>query len=373
MDSAKQEMAGGIMIPLFKVHHPVGVGQKIEELFQGGMITEGEKSDTFERMIAEYVSNENTSLVNSCTSALTLAYNSIGLGPGDEVITSPMTCMATNEPIFQTGAKIVWADIDPTTGNICPEDVKRKINNKTKAIVAVHWAGQPFDIDSISSIAKENNLKVVEDAAHALGAKYNGAPIGGHSDFVCFSFQAIKHLTTADGGAICSKNEEDDKRIKKLRWFGLDRKYKGSKWEQDISEPGYKFHMNNLNAVIGIEQMKYIENLVSSHKENARFYDEGIENKNITKLRRPENAESSHWIYTLLAEDREGFKNYLQNNGIASDVVHVRNDRYSLFSGHESDLPGCDEFCSKMINIPVGWWLTGEQTQHIKNTVNNWK
>jgi len=361
------------MIPLFRVHHPRGVGDKIEKLFESGFITEGEFSDRFEMEFSKYVENPNCSLVNSCTSALTLAYRLCNLNPGDEVITTPMTCMATNEPISIAGGKIVFADIDPATGNINPADVMKKITTKTKAIVGVHWAGQPFDIKEINKIASDNGIKVIEDAAHALGAKYTGKMIGSHSDFVCFSFQAIKHITTADGGAITSKEAEIDDRIKKLRWFGLDRKIQGSRWAQDISECGYKFHMNNLNAIIGLEQMKYVDNLISSHMSNGKFFDEHITNKKITKLKRDLNSESSYWIYTLLVDDRQSFSDHMSKNGIASDIVHVRNDKYSIFSQFQCDkLPGLDEFSKKMINIPVGWWLSEKNRHRIVDAVNQY-
>ena len=361
------------MISLFKVHHPVGIGEKIETLFKKGFISEGEKADLFESQISEFVENNNCSLVNSCTSALTLAYRMCDLGPNDEVIATPMTCMATNEPIHQTGAKIVWADINPATGNVDPKDVSKKLTTRTKAIVGVHWAGQPFQIDEINHIAKSRNIKVIEDAAHALGATYNGEKIGSHSDYVCFSFQAIKHLTTGDGGAICSKKLSDDQRIKKLRWFSLSRKYEGPKWEQDILESGYKFHMNDINATIGIEQMKYLDFILKSHKKNGFFYDKHINNPKIKKLYRPLNCESSHWIYSLLVDNIEDFQKYMHENGIASAPVHVRNDKYSIFKAYKSDLPGCDEFCNHMINIPVGWWLTDDDVNKIVLAVNHYK
>ena len=158
------------MIPLFKVHYPKGIGKKIEKIFQEGFITEGEISDQFEKSLADYIGNPNCTLTNSCTSALTLAFRLAGVGNGDEVISSPMTCMATNEPISGFGANIVWADVDPTTGNIDPNDVEKKITKKTKAIVAVHWAGQPFNIKRINQIARKHKLKVIEDAAHALNS-----------------------------------------------------------------------------------------------------------------------------------------------------------------------------------------------------------
>jgi len=363
------------MIPLFKIHSPAGVGTKIQEVFDAGVITEGEFSDKFESEFGSYVGNSNCSLVNSCTSALTLAYRLSDLGPDTEIITTPMTCMATNEPAHLTGAKLVFADIDPTTGNIDPESIKKRLSKRTKAVVAVHWSGQPFDINSVRHVVKQYNpnIKIIEDAAHALGASYENKPIGGHSDYVCFSFQAIKHLTTVDGGAVCSLLTNDDARIKKIRWFGLDRKYVGPRWEQDITESGYKFHMNNVNAIIGLEQMKHLDFIVNSHKKNGKLYDTRINNPKIEKLRRDSCAESSYWIYSLLVDNKEKFKQHLAMNGIASDVVHVRNDHYSVFGDFkQQDLSGTDKFCNKMINIPVGWWLSDADLDKIVDVVNNY-
>jgi dTDP-4-amino-4,6-dideoxygalactose transaminase len=363
------------MINLFKVHAPPNVGKILGEVFNSGFITEGEYSDRFEKDFGDYISNPNTCLVNSCTSALTMAYRMVDLGPGDEIIVTPLTCMATNEPAHLMGAKLVWADIDPHTGNIDPDDVRKKITSKTKMISAVHWAGQPFDIEEINNIASESGIKVVEDAAHATGATYKGVPIGSHSDYVCFSFQAIKHLTTADGGAITCKTAEEADRIRKLRWFGLDRKYPHSKWTQDIPESGYKFHMNNLNAAIGLEQMKHIHSIVDRHKKNSSFYDENINNKKIVKMRKDSNSESACWIYTLRVKDRYDFQRYLLNKGIQSDPVHVRNDKYSVFkrfSPPEGSLPGVDEFCSEHICIPVGWWLSKKELQYITEVINEY-
>jgi dTDP-4-amino-4,6-dideoxygalactose transaminase len=363
------------MIPLFKVNIPKNIGLILQEVFDSGMITEGEYSDKFENEFTKYVQSNYSCLVNSGTSALTLAYICSNVKPGDEVISTPMTCMATNEPIHTLGAKIVWADIDPKTGNIDPEDVKKKITSKTKAIVGVHWAGMPFDIQAINDIAKQHGVKVIEDAAHALGAKYKGKLIGSHSDYVCFSFQAIKHLTTVDGGAITCNSEEEYTRLKKLRWFGLDRKFKGSKWTQDITESGYKFHMNNVNAAIGLEQLKTIQSVIDAHKKNHKYYDEHISNSKIKKMLQSPDSESSCWIYTVLTPNREELQKYLLEKGIASDVVHVRNDTYSVFKEFVAplnSLKGCDEFCSQHLNIPVGWWLTDEQKKYIVDVINSY-
>lgn len=368
------------MIPLMKVHTPPNIGQVLQEVWDSGFVTEGEYSDRFEKEFGEWIGNPNTVLVNSCTSAIWLAAHMSGVQPGDEVITTAMTCMATNVPFVNMGAKLIWADIDSNSGNISVESIKQKITDKTKAIVIVHWAGMPCDIDEIISVAHSRGIKVIEDAAHALGSKYKGKLIGNHSDFVCFSFQAVKHMTTADGGALVVQNQQDADRARKLRWFGLDRHHKSpagqppaSRWEQDISEAGYKLHMNNLNASIGLEQLKYIDNLLSIHIENGKFYDDHIDNPHITKLARPEDRETSYWIYSILVKDRRKFKDYLETNGIASDRVHVRNDTYGCFSKFTAgDLFDLDYFDHCLLNIPVGWWVTPEDREHIIQVINNY-
>lgn len=367
------------MIPLMKVHLPPNVGEVVEKVVQTGFVTEGEFSDEFERIFGEYIDNPNVRLVNSCTSALSLAAHMCDIKPGDEVITTAMTCMATNEPFFNIGAKLVFADIEPDTGNIDVKDIERKITDKTKAIIMVHWAGQPCDIDAINALADKHGIKTIEDAAHAVRSTYKGKRIGSHSDFVCFSFQAVKHLTTIDGGAIACKTFEDAERARKLRWFGLDRNFKAppgeppaSRWEQDITESGFKYHMNNVNAAIGIEQMKYIDPLIDAHIANGKFYDENINNPNVRVPRRVDNGESSYWIYSLLVDDKRKFKDYLADNGIAADVAHVRNDKYSCFKQFQTPQPGLDKFSKEMMNIPVGWWLSGVDRQYIVDVVNKY-
>ena len=345
----------------------------LDKIFSEGSLTEGCYSDRFEEKFSEYIGNKNTALTNSGTSALHLAGILAGVKSGDEVISTAMTCMATNEPFFNMGAKLVFADIDITTGNICAESIRSKITDKTKAIIVVHWAGQPVDLGAIDKIAKDFDLKIIEDAAHALGSEYEGKRIGRHSDFVCFSFQAIKHLTCGDGGAIACKKESDVDRARKIRWFGLDRKYKGSsRWSQDIAESGYKYHMNNINASIGLNNLQDIDFIINSHIKNRESYDNNINNPKITKMRKPLNSLSSSWIYSMLVDDREDFVNYMANHGIGCDRVHVRNDFYTVFGGIREELNNLKIFDSQLVNIPVGWWLTSDNIEHIVKTINNY-
>ena len=247
--------------PLFKINCPKNIGMKIEKAMKNGEVTEGRFSENFEKNFSKIfeLNHKKCVLVNSGTSALTLAYRLMDLKKGDEVISSPMTCPATNEPLYNSNINVRFADIDRYTGNLCLKSVKRLITKKTRAIIVVHWGGQPLDIVELKRITKNKNIKIVEDAAHALGAKINNKFIGHHSDYVCFSFQAIKHMTTGDGGMLVCKNLKDSLLAKKLRWFGISRNYNGNKWKQDIKISGYKFHLNNLASIIGIEQLKTIK------------------------------------------------------------------------------------------------------------------
>lgn len=367
------------MIPLMKVSLPPNVGEIVQRVADTGFVTEGEFSDEFEKKFGEYIGNPNVRLVNSGTSAITLAAHMCDIQPGDEVISTAMTCMATNEPFYNLGAKIIFADVEPDTGNIDVKDIERKITEKTKAIMMVHWAGQPCKIDEINELAKKHGIKTIEDAAHSLRSTYKGVRIGNHSDFICFSFQAVKHLTTIDGGAIACKSFEDAERARKLRWFGLDRNFKAppgeppaSRWEQDITEVGYKFHMNNVNAAIGIEQLKLIDEIIDRHVANGKFYDKYISNPKVTIPVRDENGDSSYWIYSVLVDDKRKFKDYMEENGIACDVAHVRNDEYSVFRHLQVESPGLDKFSSRMMNIPVGWWLTTKDRDYIVDIINKY-
>ena len=206
-------------IPLFKVHMPKSVQEPLLEILFSGFIGQGPQVEKFEKILAKYIGNPYPLTVNSGTSALQLALRLAGIQLGDEVISTPMTCTATNMPILAAGAKIVWADIDRLTGNISAASIEEKITSKTKAIIAVHWGGYPCDMMAINAVAKKYNIKVIEDGAHAFGAEYMQQKIGNHSDYVMFSFQAIKHITTVDGGVLFVRTKEDYQRGKLLRWY----------------------------------------------------------------------------------------------------------------------------------------------------------
>jgi dTDP-4-amino-4,6-dideoxygalactose transaminase len=359
------------MIPLFKVFAPTDIGAVVQRVFDSGVIAEGAQVAEFERAFAEKFGAPNTVMLNSATSALAMASHLLAIGPGDSVLASPMSCFATFAPFFNAGASLAWADVDPTTGNIDPADVARKITPHTKAVLAVHWAGQPFDYDALRAAA--GSVPIVADAAHALGAEYKGRPIASIGDMAVFSYQAIKHLTTGDGGALIVQSAELSDRARRLRWFGLDRQFKTrSKWEQDIPECGFKYHMNNIAGAIGLAQLPYVDGILARHRSNSAHLDRKITNSRIEKLRRPDYALSSCWVYSVLVDDPIGFQAHMAAAGVAADVVHVSCDRYSVFAEFKADLPGVRAFSSRLMNIPCGWWLTPADLDQIIAAANAW-
>ncbi len=359
-------------IPLFKVHMPRSVKDPLLETLFSGFIGQGPKVDEFENKLGNYFQNDQVLTVNSGTSALQLALRLANVGHGDEVISTAMTCTATNMPIMAAGAKIVWADVDPVSGLISPEEIKKKITAKTKAIIMVHFGGIPCDIDAINKIASEHGIQTIEDAAHAFGSEYKGKKIGNHSDFVMFSLQAIKHITTVDGGLLFCKSKSDYERGKLLRWYGIDRESprKDFRCEENIIEYGYKFHMNDIAATIGIEQLKYADSLIDKHIKNAAKYDDELSDvQAISLIPRNDNSVSASWLYTLHLNNRDEFMSYMSEKGIATSKVHERNDLHDAFIDFADNLDGVSKFCKTQVSIPVGWWLDKEDSDYIINNI----
>jgi dTDP-4-amino-4,6-dideoxygalactose transaminase len=347
-------------IPLFKVFMPRSVLAPLRRTLFSGYIGEGPRVTEFEQALRPWLGARNVLALNSGTSALHLALRLTGVGPGDEVVSSPMTCMATNVPILALGARIVWADIDPWTGNIDPQDVARKITSRTKAVVCVHWGGYPCDLRELNAIAAARGIRVIEDACHAFGSIYRGRPIGAHSAFACFSFQAIKELTTVDGGALTCRLKAHAERGRLLRWYGIDRNAhrKDLRCEEDVEEFGYKFHTNDVAATIGLEQLKYVAATIARHRENAARYDEAFRGLHaIRPLRYGADRSSAHWLYTVRVRGRLDFMRWMEQQGIMVSQVHSRNDTHTVFREFRTPLPGVEEFVAQQVSIPVGWWL----------------
>ena len=358
------------MMNFFHTHISPLVYDLIKETLDSTFISEGKRVKQFEEALESQLGLSNPVAVNSGTSALHLALVLAGVGPGDEVILPAQTFVATGLVILMQRATPVFADIDPLTGNISPESIKEKITDRTKAIIAVHWGGYPCDLDEINAIANEHGLTVIEDAAHALGATYKGRSIGSISRFTAFSFQAIKHLTTGDGGALCCPDCEDAHQAFVRRWFGIDRaKSRPSilgEREYDIPDIGYKFHMNDLAASVGLGNLADLPQRLLRRQQIGAFYRQQLANvPGIQLLRMNDNRTHAYWLFTMLVERRENFICNLAKQGIPASVVHLRIDHNSVFGGLRLELTGQTEFNARQVAIPVHEGLSDADTEQI--------
>jgi dTDP-4-amino-4,6-dideoxygalactose transaminase len=359
-------------IPLFKVSMPETATAEVIKILESGYIGQGPKVDEFEEGLKGLFSTPYPVTVNSCTSALQLALRLAGVEHGDEVISTPLTCTATNMPILAAGARPVWADVKDDF-NISPVSVRERMTDKVKAIMVMHWGGYSCDMDELIEISKEFDVPIIEDCAHAILSTYKDRQVGTFSDYGCFSFQAIKHMTTVDGGCLITASMEDYRRAKLLRWYGINREDNSKtdfRCELDIAEWGYKFHMNDIAAAIGIAQLDRVRTTAELCYLNKSYYDsklDSIPGINLTQTR--QDRKSSAWLYTFMAEDRDNLMRHLKDKGIASSRVHERNDGHTCFKESVVELPHLEEVVAGMISIPVGWWVDGEAREYIVNCI----
>ncbi|NLI35974.1 MAG: DegT/DnrJ/EryC1/StrS family aminotransferase [Bacteroidales bacterium] len=358
------------MIPLVKPFIPDKriLMPALEEILYSGYIAEGQPVRDFETEFSHFIGNNNCLALHAGTDALHIALILAGVRQGDEVISTPMTAEPTNIAITMVGAKVVWGDVDPNTGLLDPESVRSLISPKTKAIMLVHYAGMVCDMNKFNEISKEYNIPIIEDAAHALGSKFNGNYIGNNSQYTIFSLQAIKHMTTIDGGFIVLKDDRQMSRARRLKWFGLDKKV--SRLENDIKETGYKYAMNNLNATIGLVQMKYLRRVLNIYIDNGIYYDNNLKNINGVELvKYYPNTEPSYWLYTMKVEHRDDFIKMMESNGITASPLHHRSDTHSIFKDSKRELPNMEKWYSNFIHIPCGWWISDEDRNKIVNVI----
>ena len=341
---------------------------RLRDILYGGQVTEGESVYEFERRFGDLVGQTNVLSFYSGTAALHTALILAGVGSGDDVVSTAMTAEPSNMSIRHAGGRIVWADVDPRNGNLTAATIEASITPRTRAVLVVHYGGIPAPMASIRLIAERQGIPVIEDAAHALGARYGGVPLGAHSAFVMYSLQAVKHLNTIDGGMLVCRAAADVDRGRLIRWFGIDRR--APRTSVDVATVGYKYHMNNVTATIGLVQLNHIRAVLDRHVQNGRFFDRVLEG--VPGLQRcvwDANSEPSYWFYTLLAERRDDLSRALTDRGIENGLVHRRNDMHPVFADSRRELPGLDGFWRRMLHIPCGWWVTDEEREHIAATI----
>lgn len=351
------------MIPLFKPYMPSELPE-LDAILHSGALAYGKWGKLFEQKLAEYIGETRITTVNSYNSAMLVALSVIGVKPGDEIIASPMSCLASNQPFATQNLKVIWADIDPKTGTLCPESAKSKITSKTKAIFHNHYCGYLGYIEEINRIGKEKGIVVVDDAIEAFGSEYEGNRIGNTgTDMTVFSFQTVRLPNTIEGGAIAFNNDYFYQKAILIRDYGIDRsKFRDEMCEIsskcDISLPGYGATLSEVNSYIGVLQMKIIEELIQIQRENAHNWESQIPVKinNCEFLNSASKQNPNYWVFGLLSPNKIKLIQQFRNEGYYTSGVHLPNTYYSVFGTHGT-FPGVNEFYSKFVSIPCGWWL----------------
>jgi dTDP-4-amino-4,6-dideoxygalactose transaminase len=406
--------ANGKNIPLFKVFMSNDVIEPLNNVLQSGFITQGPMVDKFEASLQEYFEHPYVLTLNSATSGLTMGLRLLkdpvnnadkkednwpGFDTDQDIVLSPaLTCFATNASILANNCKIGWIDVDSETANVSIPDIERKLNAHTKVLYIVHWGGYPVDLDRLKELQEIHLQKygykfaIIEDCAHAFGATYKGKKLGNHGNICVYSLQAIKHLTTGDGGLILLPTEKLYDRAKLLRWYGIDRdkrnyKRKDLRMENDILEFGYKFHMNDINATLGLYNLPHMNDLLTKNRSNAKYLHQQLQNhlstlsqslcespsesrcRSFELMENKNDRESSWWLFTMKTQNKERFIEHMKVRGIFTSQVHNRNDINTCVQGFKSNLPELDQLEKTLVCIPVGWWLSQEDLDYIVESI----
>ena len=377
------------MIPLFKPSFGDEELEALREPFQTGWIGLGPKTAEFEQKFAQYVGAKHAVALNSATAALHLSLLAFDIKPGDEILVPPLTFISTVHAVLYCGATPVFVDICPDTLCIDVEDLKRKITPRSKAVMPVHYGGHPCEMDEIMAIAQEHHLLIIEDAAHACGAEYKGHKIGSIGDTTCFSFHAVKNLATGDGGMITTNRLEIIRKLKRLRWVGIDkstwerteevavesaagiRKYASYGWYYEIHDLGFKFHMNDIAAAIGLVQLEKLDKTNAMRREICERYTRGL--RDVPWLETPiehEYVRSAHHNYVIKTPYRDELNLYLRDKEIASGVHYMPAHLHPFYRSRvTAEVPVAEKEWKYILTIPLFPDLTDDQVDYIIETI----
>jgi dTDP-4-amino-4,6-dideoxygalactose transaminase len=376
IDVVEDEKESKKQIGLWDVYVPDGAAEAVADILRSRWLNTGSQEALFIEKLRNRFGIPYCVAVNSGTSALRASLALLGVGSGDEVITTPYTFLATNTSILEQGATPVFADVRYDDCNIDPGSIEQKISKRTKAIICVHFAGNICDMDEIREIGWASNLPIIEDCAHALGSSYKGRYTGSISDIACFSFQAIKMITCADGGAIATTHEEYYHTLKKIIWFGVDRSSREPRLldplPDEIDTLGFKYNMNDVSAALGIAGIDHFDEIFQRRKDIGEAYRAELASLSKIRLMRyfPDRV-PNYWIFPVHVQDRERFAQHMRRCSIQVNINNRRNDRYSIFGGIR-ELAVTEKVDKDVILIPLHQGLADEHVDRIIDAVKKY-
>jgi UDP-4-amino-4,6-dideoxy-N-acetyl-beta-L-altrosamine transaminase len=358
----------------------------VVEVLKSDWITTGPKIPEFEEAICRYVGCNYAVAVNSGTSALDIAVQCLALPAGSEIITTPLTFVASSNALLYNGVRPVFADIRRDTRNINPEDIRKKITKKTKAILFVDFAGHPCDIKELCEIADEHDLFMIEDACHSLGAEYHGSKVGNLADMTIFSFHPVKHITTGEGGAIVLNDPDRYEHLLRLRSHGIDKDARArygpdASWAYDMKELGRNYRLTDIQAALGISQLKKLEMFVTKRIAFAEKYSREL--KDVPWISLPcslPGVKHSWHLFTVLLADpvkRDEFFKYMRLKNIGVNVHYIPVYHHSYYMKHcpvhKTDFPITEDVFKKIISLPIHPGLTDNEFDYVIDAIRSYK
>lgn len=351
------------MIPIYKPFMPKNLLPELNEILYSGQLSYGKCGKLFESSLKEYIGCEYILTINSYNTAMQVVLSTLGLQFGDEIIASPVSCLASNQPFATKGLRVIWADINPDTGTLCPIDVESKITSNTKAIFHNHFCGYVGEIDAINTLGKKYGIPIIDDGIEAFGSEYKGNKLGNvGTDVTIFSFQTVRLPNTIEGGAIVFRDKALYDKAQLIRDYGIDRtNFRTVDGEInpdcDIQLEGYGGLMSEVNSFIGTKQMLEIESLLNIQAKNAlKWQNELQNNTDIKSLQINNNTNPNYWVFGTLSENSKETIAYFKSKGYYSTGVHINNNIYSVFN-NKMDLEGVNKFKQQFVAIPCGWWF----------------
>jgi dTDP-4-amino-4,6-dideoxygalactose transaminase len=357
-------MTATTRVPFLRSEFSIDVARVVGPVLASGYVGAGRRVDALERALATYLGVENVVCTSSCTAALTLSYLAAAIRPGEIVLSTPMTCAATNIPLLHLGARIAWLDVDPITGNVTADAVLDglRAHPSARAIIIMDWAGWPCAYDEICAIAEDAGLPVIVDAAQSFGSTLDGLRCASRAAFVCYSFGPTKIFSTVEGGAIVVRDAAVAQRLRVMRWYGIDRAARNvtAFWEYDVTTPGHRFTTNDVFAEIGVQGLPHFHRRLAHHRHLAKCYrDDLVGIAGVTLPPDDSRRVSNYWMFSILAEGRTRLLRRLHDAGIHAATPHNRNDHLTCFANTEArPLSGVDHFAANYLCLPIGPWVT---------------